>query len=174
LVAEYGSLIENIVAKPIWCFDFHRRGDVSQVILIALTKALPSFAVQSTLRTFISRIAHHKCVDEVRKKARREAHEYLFDEDLADGDPVREWVDHRAEGPLDQLIRSERVAMARELVEELGPRCREILLLRYQQDLKYKEIQERLNIPMGTVGKRLSSCLERARKTMGESSFERE
>jgi RNA polymerase sigma factor (sigma-70 family) len=44
-----------------------------------------------------------------------------------------------------------------EAINQIGEKCKEILLL-ITEEYKYKEISERLEIPMGTVMNRLSRC----------------
>jgi RNA polymerase sigma factor (sigma-70 family) len=65
--------------------------------------------------------------------------------------------------PFEIVAINERAIIARELLDNLREKCSEILRLRFDEDLKYKEIQKRLGIPLGTVCKRISDCLERAR-----------
>src|ERR1700719_1765752 len=54
------------------------------------------------------------------------------------------------------LERSEDVELIREAMDELPAEFREILTLRYQEDLSYKEIADIAQIPPGTVMSRLA------------------
>lgn len=160
----YGAYIRSIVASGKWKFDVFTQQDVRQVIVGAVSRRLPTFEVKGSLKAFISRVAHNQCVDEVRRQARRQAHEYLYqDRELEDG-PAFEPVDVKELDPHDAIVCNERALMARELIDALGEKCREVLSLRYLEELSYKDIQKRLGIPLGTVCKRISDCLERARK----------
>lgn len=60
----------------------------------------------------------------------------------------------------------ERLAAAREVIGALPPLQREILELRFQNDLSYAEIAEALRIPVGTVRSRLHAALGALRETM--------
>ncbi len=70
--------------------------------------------------------------------------------DLLEGD---------AEVPGEPLERDEQAALVKEVVEELSPALREILLLAYFQRLSYGQIAEILEVPLGTVKSRLHSAV---------------
>ncbi|HRR96252.1 MAG TPA: sigma factor-like helix-turn-helix DNA-binding protein, partial [Candidatus Ratteibacteria bacterium] len=52
----------------------------------------------------------------------------------------------------------EKILKLREIIEKLPQLYKEILFLRYNQDLKESEISEILKIPVGTVKSRLSKA----------------
>ena len=52
-------------------------------------------------------------------------------------------------------------------LEELTPKHREILMLRYYHDLSYAEIASQLQIKLGTVMSRLSRARNRLSHVMG-------
>jgi RNA polymerase sigma-70 factor (ECF subfamily) len=62
-------------------------------------------------------------------------------------------------GPLADLQADERKAWVRESVARLPETLRQTLIMAYFQDLKYREIAEALNIPVGTVKSRLHAAL---------------
>jgi len=72
-----------------------------------------------------------------------------FDEELhgGDSDPV---------SPVTILEESEAAGLMRNAIEELPPEFREILVLRHQENLSYKEIADIVQIPPGTVMSRLA------------------
>ena len=57
-------------------------------------------------------------------------------------------------------MHEERIAAVREGLRNLKKECREIIHLHYAKGMKYKEIAQELGIRTGTVGSRLSRCLE--------------
>jgi RNA polymerase sigma factor (sigma-70 family) len=63
VAAEYGPMITRIAAA--YEFDPDKSADLCQEILIALWKALPAFRGDASLKTFIARIAHNRCVNHV-------------------------------------------------------------------------------------------------------------
>jgi RNA polymerase sigma factor (sigma-70 family) len=63
---------------------------------------------------------------------------------------------HESVSPATILEQSEDAELVRKAIEELPAEFRQILILRYQEDLSYKEIGEILQIPTGTVMSRLA------------------
>lgn len=60
----------------------------------------------------------------------------------------------------------DRVEIAREVIEALPPLQREILELRFTQQLSYAEIAEALSIPVGTVRSRLHNAIAMVRESI--------
>ena len=64
------------------------------------------------------------------------------------------------------LERSEDAELIREAMDELPPEFREILTLRHQEDLSYKEIADIAQIPPGTVMSRLARARAKLRECL--------
>lgn len=58
--------------------------------------------------------------------------------------------------PEEMMIRTQRDAALKEIVNQLKEPYRQIIELRYYEDLSYEEIAQRMNIPVGTVKVRLN------------------
>lgn len=71
----------------------------------------------------------------------------------------RELVSEQAAETVPIAAPDERLAAARETIEALPPLHREILELRFSQQLSYAEIAEALAIPLGTVRSRLHHAI---------------
>jgi RNA polymerase sigma-70 factor, ECF subfamily len=63
---------------------------------------------------------------------------------------------HQSVSPATILEHSENAELIREVMDELPAEFREILTLRHQEDLSYKEIADIAQIPPGTVMSRLA------------------
>ena len=63
---------------------------------------------------------------------------------------------HESDGPVALLERTEDAELIREAIDELPAEFREILVLRHQEGLSYKEIADVAQIPPGTVMSRLA------------------
>jgi RNA polymerase sigma-70 factor (ECF subfamily) len=57
--------------------------------------------------------------------------------------------------PEEEMIRMQRDAQLKEIVAQLKAPYRQIVEMRYYEDLSYEEIAERLRLPLGTVKVRL-------------------
>ena len=64
------------------------------------------------------------------------------------------------------LERSEDTELIRKAMDELPPEFREILTLRHQEDLSYKEIADIAQIPPGTVMSRLARARAKLRERL--------
>jgi RNA polymerase sigma-70 factor, ECF subfamily len=63
---------------------------------------------------------------------------------------------HESVSPATILEHAEDAELIRKAMEELPTECREILTLRHQEGLSYKEIADIAQIPAGTVMSRLA------------------
>lgn len=72
-------------------------------------------------------------------------------------------------GPASDLGAERRDVELRPAIEALSPRLREVMRLRAQR-LSYKQIAERLGVPMGTVMSRLSRARVAIRRSLAQAS----
>lgn len=82
-----------------------------------------------------------------------------FDEELHAGDTD-------SVSPVTILEQTEAAGLMRDAIEELPPEFREILVLRHQENLSYKEIAEIVQIPPGTVMSRLARARAKLKELM--------
>jgi RNA polymerase sigma-70 factor (ECF subfamily) len=61
------------------------------------------------------------------------------------------------------VLRFEKIGLVRKALEAQPPVYREILSLRFEEEMKLEEIAEVLSVPLGTVKTRLARALERLR-----------
>lgn len=69
IVAEYGPLITRIAMT--YEADPNLREDLTQQILLAVWQALPSFRAESSLKTFVAKIAQNRAISYVAREVRR-------------------------------------------------------------------------------------------------------
>ena len=112
--------------------------------------------------TWLFSIASNKCIDHIRHKRmetipltaissqENEFYEYPLPSDLP--------------SPEEEIITAQRVEMLHSVVDQLKPRYRKMIQMRYFEELSYEEIAEQMNLPMGTVKVQLL----RARKLLAE------
>ena len=53
--------------------------------------------------------------------------------------------------PEQSIIKEQRAERIRMVIEKLSPKYRQLIELRYFEELSYEEIAEQLDIPLGTV-----------------------
>jgi RNA polymerase sigma-70 factor, ECF subfamily len=115
--------------------------DATQMALISVARALPSFNRRSSLSTWVYRIATNAALDELRRISRRAIPTEASAMERAQPDSTGE-VDTQ------MLIAQALGGVAAEY--------RVVLVLRHVADLDYEEIASILDIPIGTVRSRLA------------------
>src|SRR6185436_12541001 len=89
---------------------------------------------------------------------------------------VREQIAARPEASESTDVAVERIALQRELVEavlELGEPYREVILLRFFEELPPREIARRLDAPVATVNSRIARGLRELRQKLDRAHGER-
>lgn len=128
--------------------------DLGQTVFIRFHNNLHRFRGDSSVGTYLCRIAINLCKNHVRKQM------LLRKLGLLNRDEI-DIPDH---GPVLDLRERMRIALA-----EIPLKFREVLVLRYMQGFSMNDIAETLEIPLGTVLSRLS----RAEKKLKEIWEER-
>ena len=115
------------------------------------------------VRPWLYSIATHQAVDALRKAGRHPT--LSLDRRASGGDgeadagSLIDLLVGDSPGPLNNLQAEERQAWVRRAIEKLPDVLRQTLLLAYFEDLKYREIADVLEIPVGTVKSRLHAAL---------------
>lgn len=137
--------------------------DAAQEVFIRLHRALDQYDPSRAFRNWLLRITHNMCIDQIR---RRRISTLSIDEPLRQEDGEVGWdlPDTRSRGPLDELLAKEEKELIEEAIGRLGPVLRSAITLRHVQGLRYEEIAEILDVPLGTVKVRIF----RARAALAE------
>lgn len=126
--------------------------DAEDLTLEAFGKAfrnLDKYTVQYAFSTWLFKIAVNNCIDYLRRKST--SPQYLDDQsvfengvwDLRDPSPIAT--------PEDTVIEKEKIKMMRLAVEQLRPRYRTLIEMRYFEELSYEEIAQKLEISLSNV-----------------------
>jgi RNA polymerase sigma factor (sigma-70 family) len=127
--------------------------DADDLTIEAFGKAfsrLDQYAPTFAFSTWLFKIASNNCIDFMRKK--RVKVTSMDTGYTTDGGEVIYFdAKSHTQNPEEELIHIQKVKLMRNLVEKLKPRYRELVELRYFDELSYEEISETLNLPLGTV-----------------------
>jgi RNA polymerase sigma-70 factor, ECF subfamily len=120
------------------------------------------------VRPWLYTIATNQAIDALRRNGRHQA--VSLDEPRADageGELARlmEMLQSRGPSPVESASATERREQVRAGVERLPDFLRQVLILAYYQGLKYREIADVLDIPVGTVKSRLHAALVKLQET---------
>jgi RNA polymerase sigma-70 factor (ECF subfamily) len=131
--------------------DSQQAQDVLQVVFLKVFRGIRSFRFQSKLFTWIYRIARNECRNHRR---RRGAPHVPLEAILGSHDEI----DMRLIGN-DHLELMEREVMIQRAVMQLPIKMREVVVLKYLEELSYREIGQVLGCAAGTVASRLNRAL---------------
>ncbi len=122
--------------------------DIAQEVFIKVYRNIQSFDWEQRFSPWIYRIAHNEAINNIKKKVREPMQ--FFDPEMLFPHPVAE------ESPQNDAERAELKKILEECMEDLDEKYKEVLELRYFEDMDYKDIAEVLKIPVVTVGVRLN------------------
>ncbi|HLX05203.1 MAG TPA: RNA polymerase sigma factor [Candidatus Binatus sp.] len=145
---RYAARIRRFIASSLGA-GFDEADDLLQETFIALADALPFFRGDSSLFTFACAIAHRKVLTLIRTNARRAR--------LMKGAPMAEHTSQRDAGADREFNR----AMA-----ELRPEYREVLILKYVEEIQVSEIARILRLGEHAVESRLARARNSLRKSL--------
>lgn len=134
--------------------------DAAQDTLVKVLRSLERYDNKRSFSTWVFGIARNTCIDEHRRRRRR-----AWDE------PTDVVCD--APTPLEVTAKAERAQVLGVSLERLPPMYREILVLYHFEHLKYAEIAETLDLPMGTVMNRIFRARKKLRALYTEAGGER-
>lgn len=132
--------------------------DLAQDSFLRVFRALSSFKGDSSLGTWIHRIAHNIVIDELRKRRRRPVVAMSTDTVVIteDGEHMLEWSAPMDEAPEEQLLRAEKKREIEQALQRISPEHRSVLVMRDIEGLTYEEVAEVLGLNVGTVKSRLN------------------
>lgn len=158
----FASLIERY-QQPVFNLCYRMLGnandaeDASQETFLRAYKALHRYDLNRSFLTWILSIASHYCIDQIRK---RRFTTYSIDNEETP------WIEPRDPLPTPEAVLgiSEREKHVKELLNDLSPKDRAAVVLRYWYDYSYDEIAETLSLTNSAV----KSRLHRARKDLAK------
>jgi len=167
IVGRYKNKIYNYVYRMVG--NSEDADDLTQEVFVKMYLALDSFRNQSSLSTWLYRIAGNLCIDSHRKRSRRDTgfggSISSLDEPISvdiNGDgAAREVADNTFE-PMRMLAQKEMDSQIQYALSKLPEKMRTVVILHDIEGLQYEEIAEVVNCPLGTVKSRLFN----ARTTM--------
>lgn len=155
IVADYGPLISRIAMS--YEADPSLREDLTQQIFLAVWQALPSFRADSSLKTFIARVAQNRSISFVTKQVRQPR--------LAE---LPEKLEADAPNPEEAAMEVSEREMLLEATRRLPLPQRQVIIL-VLEGFSYPEISEMLDIAPNALALRLSRA-KAALKAMLEQS----
>jgi RNA polymerase sigma factor (sigma-70 family) len=117
---------------------------------------LPEYAEKiMNFKAWLTRLIYNLCIDTQREYKRRARSIENIEESL---EANNETVLHVLESPEETLLRREMYAYIRYAIDDLPPRLREPLILRFFQEMSYSEISKQLTLSTENVRKRIQQA----------------
>lgn len=121
---------------------------------------------RGNVRAWLFSIAHHRSIDEVRRRKRRTQSLVFNDDDLINK------PDENAVDPAGYATLQVQRTKIKAALSNLRPEQREVVVLAYFGGLTHSEIAERLQKPLGTVKTRMRLALKKLREVLGPQAQE--
>ena len=153
--------------KFMWCCHCGQRTNlgqgcrnVVQEVFIRAMRETRLYNPDFKIKAWLFRVTTNLCFNLVRDRRRRGQ---ILENKVRPPDRTRA-------DQLDQVFSGERQAEVLAAIEKMTPNHREILMLRYYDELSYSEISDVLEVKLGTVMSRLSRARGRLLAEMGQDN----
>ncbi|HAA00363.1 MAG: RNA polymerase sigma factor [Flavobacteriales bacterium] len=148
LMERYRDSIYFMLLKMV-----NNKDDADDLTIEAFGKAfnrLDLYTPNFAFSTWLFKIASNNCIDFIRKKKKNTL---SIDSAFAGEDGDEMYIDLRSDAltPEEEAIKQQKEKLMRDVVQKLKPRYRQLIEMRYFQQLAYEEIAEQLDLPLGTV-----------------------
>ena len=163
LMGKYKDSIYFMMLKMVKNGD-----DADDLTIEAFGKAfnrLHQYVPKYAFSTWLFRIATNNCIDFIRKK---KMVTLSIDKTMDDGEGGSLGFEIKSDNlnPEERYVRKQKIRIMREIVDQLKPRYRELVVLRYFRELSYDEIAAETELPLGTVKAQLFRAREHLYKLM--------
>jgi RNA polymerase sigma-70 factor (ECF subfamily) len=158
LIARYHQPIYSLLARTV--FDRDDAADLTQEVFVKVFRGVGSFHGESSLRTWIYRIALREASNQRRWWTRHKQQEVAIDQELTSGEsgtPVRlsDRLVDPAESPFDAAVHEENRARVEAALQKVPEPFRTTLILRDIDGFVYEEVAEIEGVSLGTIKSRL-------------------
>lgn len=161
---KYKTRIKSLVRRMIK--DPDDVDDLTQEAFIKAYNALDSFQFAYNFSAWLYRIASNSCIDFLRKKRFKTV---SIDQPVAGEEDLFIDIPNDDLTPDIEMISKERKKILKKAIDELPENYRNIINMRHTEEMDYKEIAKKLEIPLGTV----KAHLFRARKLLYDALIDK-
>jgi RNA polymerase sigma-70 factor (ECF subfamily) len=162
---QYYRLVVGFFTKR--GFTLQEAEDLTQIVFLRVYKGRETFRGEARFSTWLFQICANVFRNNLRDRStqKRDAEEVSMD--LADSSALEGLADGGAD-PLHQTLGAEAKRKLRTALSDLPPQMRRCVELRVYEDLKYREIAERMKISIDTVKAHLFQARQILKGTLGD------
>ena len=152
LVQRHQGLVFGLCTR--YLGDRVQGRDVTQDVFLALWAEKDRYRPSGKFRSYLVSMAMHRChyVARQQRSNRDKVDQYKSSGAGEKSDPAL---------PLAALVEHERAQEVRQALTQLPEKCREVMILRFNQELPLEEIAELTGMPLGTVKSHVFRGLQR-------------
>ena len=164
VVSRYKNKVYNYVYRMTGSSDDAE--DLTQEVFIRMYVSLDSFRSQSSLNTWLFRIASNLCIDRFRRQ-KNKTPAYSLDEPVGgEGDQIGHEVADMTYEPHRLLENVEMAEQIQQALSQIPEKLRATLILHDVEGLPYEEIAQVVGCPLGTVKSRLFNARMQLRQRL--------
>jgi RNA polymerase sigma-70 factor, ECF subfamily len=171
LIQRFQHPVYNLVCRLL--DDSSEAPDVLQEVFLKVFRKIGSFRGQSSLKTWIYRIAVNEAYNQRRFFSRHRKQEVGLERTDEDGISYQEILPDQCRSPFEIVAGLETQELVSEALKEINPSFRAAVVLRDIEEMSYEEVAEVLQVNLGTVksrilrgrealGKKIASRLEKS------------
>jgi RNA polymerase sigma-70 factor, ECF subfamily len=164
LVRRYQRPIVAYVYRMVG--DYDSALDLTQEVFIRIYNSLGRYRPEFKFSTWIYRIAHNAAIDHLRRSDSSRTEDLEVEGE--GGQTFQRPLASKAPTPEQLSERNERRGEIEEVIRQLPPAYRELIVLRHAHDFSYDEIAEVTGLPLGTVKNRIFRAREAMRSQLVE------
>ena len=164
LVARFQQPVYNLVYRLL--LDPGDSCDVVQEVFLKVFRNINRFRGQSSLKTWIYRIAVNEVHNYRRWFFRHRRQEVVLEDQSEGGKNFGDTVPDRGRSPYDCALDGEKRVMIEGALARINPMFRAAIVLRDVEDLSYEEIADVLDVSLGTVKSRITRGREAMRRQL--------
>ena len=158
LIAHYHQPIYSLLARTV-CNQADA-ADLTQEVFVKVFRGIHGFHGESSLRTWIYRIALREASNQRRWWLRHQQHEIPIEQEMGEGDngrPVllKDTLVDPSESPYDAALHEENRAHVEQALRRVPEPFRVALILRDIEGFSYEEVAAMQGVNLGTVKSRL-------------------
>lgn len=165
LVERYEKTVYNLILR--YLNDPDESFDVAQEVFINLYKNLQKFNPAYKFTTWLYKIASNQALYRYRSRKKRSNILTLDHPDLEQG--VYRVEENCVTSPENAAIEKDRRAQIGKLLDQLEEKYRTSIILRHYMDMSYEEIQQIMNLPIGSVKTNIFRARAKLRKLMEQA-----
>ena len=167
LIARFHQPIYSLLARTV--HDRADAADLTQEVFVKVFRGVGSFHGESSLRTWIYRIALREASNQRRWWMRHKQQEVAIDQEMQEGESgtpatLKDRLVDPSESPYDAVVHAENRARVEAALSQVPEPFRTTLILRDIEGFVYEEVAEIEGVSLGTVKSRLvrgRACMKR-------------